>query len=264
MFQKKLEAIIKKNNSLVCVGLDSDLRKIPQSFKLKKYPIFDFNQEIIKNTAEFVCAYKVNLSFYLAEAYAGIAQLKMTFDFLRQKYPRIVTILDGKWADISSSNEGYVKFAFDYLKVDGVTVNPYLGQKALRPFLERTDKGIFVLCRTSNPGASEFQDLSDSGEPLYQKVARKVAEKWNVFGNCFLVVGATYPSELAKVRKIVGEMILLVAGIGAQGGDLEKTVRAGLNSQKAGIIVNSSRGIIFSKNPREEAKRLRNKINKYR
>jgi orotidine-5'-phosphate decarboxylase len=263
-FQEKLDRIVKKNNSLVCVGLDSDFTKFPSHFNREKNPIFRFNQTIIESTHNFVCAYKPNLAFYEAGGVEGITQLKMTFDFLRQEHPQIVTILDAKRADIGSTNEGYVKFVFDYLGADGITVHPYLGQEALKPFLERTDKGIFVLCRTSNPGAGEFQDLLVDGIPLYQIVAHHVIEKWNVNGNCMLVVGATYPQELAEVRKIVGDMTLLVPGVGAQGADIEKTVKAGLNSKKAGMIVNSSRGIIFTRYPKEETEKLRGKINKYR
>lgn len=280
-FQEKLDRIIKKNKSLVCVGLDSDLAKIPPHLKnppssrlrrtRKKYPIFEFNKAIIEATADLVCAYKPNVAFYEASGAEGIIQLKMTFDFLRAKYPNIVTILDAKRADIGSTNKGYVKFVFDYLGADGVTIHPYLGREALQPFLERTDKGIFILCRTSNPGAGEFQDLLIDGEPLYKKVVRQVGENWNVNSNCMLVVGATYPEELAEVRKIVGEMILLVPGIGAQRGDIEKTVKAGLNSRRTGMIINSSRGIIFassnkdfSERAQEETEKLKNEINKYR
>ena len=273
-FYQKLNQIVKKHNSLACVGLDSDFEKIPQSFKNKKNPIFEFNKSIIKATADFVCAYKLNIAFYEAIGVDGIVQLKMTFDFLNSYYPHIPTILDGKRGDIGSSNEGYVKFIFDYLKADGATVNPYLGEEALKPFLKRKDKGIFVLCRTSNPGATEFQDLKIALENnlskvkcllLYLFIAQKVAKKWNKNKNCGLVVGATYPDELKEVRKIVGEDIwLLVPGVGAQGADIEKTVKAGLNSKNLGMIINSSRGIIFAKNPKEEVKKLKELINKYR
>lgn len=272
-FEEKLEKIIKKNNSLVSVGLDSDFERIPLSFKKQKNPIFEFNKSIINKTADLVCAYKPNLAFYEAYGLEGIKQLKLTFDYLKKEFPNIVTILDAKWADIGSTNQGYVEFVFDYLGADGVTVNPYLGREALEPFLQRKEKGIFVLCRTSNLGAGEFQDLMihlnygrfKDATPLYQIVAFEVVKKWNKNNNCLLVVGATYPDELKKVREIVGEeMWILVPGVGAQGGDLEATLKAGLNKKGKGLIINSSRGIIFSKNPQKETEDLRDKINRFR
>lgn len=270
-FQKKLEKIIKKNNSLVCVGLDSDLSKLPPHLLANPYPQFAFNKAIIDATAQYVCAYKPNSAFYEARGEKGIQELKMTIDYLRNQYPGIVTILDAKRADIGSTNKGYVEFIFDYLGFDSVTLHPYLGKEALQPFLMRTDKGCIILCRTSNPGAGEFQDLVVVGKPLYQIVAEKVMHDWNSNDNCLLVVGATYPEELKKIRKIAGDMTFLVPGIGAQGGDIEATMKAGLNSKKAGMIINSSRGIIFASNKNdfakvagEEAHKLQLAINKYR
>lgn len=284
-FQQKLDKIVKKNKSLVCVGLDSDYEKIPKFLKGKKFPQFEFNKAIIKATADLVCAYKPNSAFYEARGEEGIADLKMTCDFLRKNYPEIPIILDAKRGDIGSSNDGYLKYAFDYLGADAITLHPYLGKEALMPFLARKDKGCIILCKTSNPGAGEFQNLiisqtslptwidrSQVGQAkLYQLVAEKTAKEWNFNQNCFLVVGATYPEELKEVRKIVGEMTLLVPGIGAQGGDLEKTLKAGLNSKNKGLIINSSRAIIFASSgkdfaekAREEAERLRKEINQYR
>ena len=261
-FQEKLDRIVKKNNSLLCVGLDQHL--------------FSFNQKIIKQTFDLVCAYKPNSAFYEAEGVGGIRELKLTCDYLR-KNPEIPVILDAKRGDIGSTNKGYIKYAFDYLGVDAITLHPYLGRESIEPFLKLKDKGFFILCKTSNPGAGEFQDLLVAknsptrngrhklvNKKLYKYVAEKVNVEWNTVGNCMLVVGATYPKELKEIRKIVGEMTILIPGVGAQGGDIEKTVKAGLNSEKKGIIVNSSRGIIFSENPRIEAEKLRDKINKYR
>ncbi len=275
--QQKLAAVVQNNNSLLCVGLDSDIEKLPTHLKTLENAIFEFNKAIIDATHDLVCAYKPNTAFYEAEGAEGIQQLKMTFDYINSTYPEIVTILDAKRADIGNTNNGYVKFAYEYLKADSITLHPYLGQEALQPFLDREDKGAIILCKTSNPGSGEFQDAKvqdakvDSGNPLYETVAKNVAEKWNGNNNCMLVVGATYPEELAAVRKIVGDMPLLIPGIGAQGGDVEKTVKAGLNSQKAGIIVNSSRGIIFASSgedfaekARIEAQKLRDEINGYR
>lgn len=243
-FQEKLDKIVAKNNSLLCVGLDQGE--------------WEFNKKIIDQTHDLVCAYKPNFAFYEALGVRGWENLKKTVEYLRKNYPEIVTIADAKRADIGNTNLGYVTAIFDELKFDSVTVNPYFGREALQPFLDRADKGIIILCRTSNPGSGEFQDL------IWEKVAKNVVSDWNKNNNCLLVVGATYSEELKKVRDIVGEMTLLVPGIGAQGGDIAKTVKAGLNSQRAGMIINSSRGIIFAENPRLEAQNLREEINKYR
>lgn len=245
-FYQKLDAIVAKNNSLVCVGLDNS-----------KQPQFDFNKTIIDTTHDLVCAYKPNSAFYEANGAEGIAELKKTCDYIREKYPEIVLILDVKRGDIGSSNEGSVKYVFDWLGADAVTLHPYVGKEALKPFLDRKEKGSIILCRTSNPGAGEFQD------DLYQKVAEHVAKDWNYNGNCALVVGATYPTELQIVRRIVGDIPILVPGIGAQGGDIEATLKAGLTSKKSGLLISSSRGIIFAKDPRLEAQKLRDEINNY-
>lgn len=281
-FKTKLNRAVEKNNSLLCVGLDSDLERIPEHIKKEKNPQFEFNKAIIEATHDLVCTYKPNSAFYEANGVEGIKQLKLTIDYIKDKYPEIPIILDAKRADVGSTNEGYVKFAFDYLKADAVTLHPYLGREALKPFLERSDKTVFILCRTSNPGAGEFQDLlvskSQSAEalakediPLYQIIAKHVAKDWNYNGNCGLVVGATYPTELEIVRRIVGDLPILIPGIGAQGGDVEKTVKAGVDSQGQNAIINSSRGIIFASSgedfaekAREEAVKLREEVNKYR
>lgn len=256
-FQQKLDKIIKKNNSLVCVGLDSDMTKV-------KYSQFEFNKSIIDKTYDLVCSYKINSAFYEAVGAKGIDELKMTCDYLKAKHPIMPIIIDAKRADIGNTNIGYVKFVFDYLGADAITLHPYLGKKAIEPFLQKKDKGIIILCKTSNIGSGELQDLIINGEPLYQIVAQKVAKEWNVNKNCLLVVGATYPKELKEVRKIVGDMTLLIPGIGKQGGSVEETIKAGLNSQKSGLIINSSRGIIFTKKPREEVEKLRGEINRFR
>ncbi|OGG09777.1 orotidine 5'-phosphate decarboxylase [Candidatus Gottesmanbacteria bacterium RIFCSPHIGHO2_01_FULL_43_15] len=270
-FQQKLDALVTKNNSLVCVGLDSDWEKLPEIVKKEEYPQFAFNKAIVDATHDLVCAYKPNSAFYEYLGSEGIRQLKLSCDYIREKYPEIPIILDAKRADIGSTNKGYVSYAFDYLRVDAITLHPYLGAEAIQPFLDRKDKASIILCRTSNPGAKEFQDQIVGGEPLYKLVAKKVVNEWNKNGSCMLVVGATYPEELAEVRKLAGDMIFLVPGIGAQGGEVEKTVKAGLNSKNAGIIINSSRGIIFAskeadfaEKARFEAQKLQTEINKYR
>jgi orotidine-5'-phosphate decarboxylase len=259
-FQEKLDAIVEKNKSLVCVGLDSDGTRLRQDFGGQSQ--FSFNKSIIEATADLVCSYKLNSAFYESIGHEGIKALKDTCDYLKEKYPEIPIIIDAKRADIGNTNKGYVQFVFTYLNADAVTVHPYLGEEAIRPFLDCKDKGIIILSRTTNPGAGEFQDLLVDGKPLYKIVAENVTKKWNANKNCLLVVGATYPKELAEVRKIAGDMTFLVPGIGAQGGDLEATLKAGLNSKKQGLIINSSRGIIFAENPRDEAEKLRNSINK--
>jgi orotidine-5'-phosphate decarboxylase len=204
------------------------------------------------------------MAFYEAQGEEGIRALEQTAAYLRQHHPDILTICDAKRADIGSTNRGYVHSIFDRMGFDAVTLNPYVGREALLPFLERQDKGCIILCRTSNPGAGELQDLTLNGKPLWQIVAERTSCEWNAYGNCMLVAGATYPDELKRIRTLVGEMTLLVPGIGEQGGDVERTVRAGLNAQGKGLIINSSRGIIFSENPAESARTLRDAINAYR
>lgn len=262
----------------VCVGLDSDYQKIPESarqytshdttdivgnvnghekFLSYQKTVVAFNQAIIEATHDLVCAYKPNIAFYAAYGDSGLAALQQTIADIHRIAPEVPVILDAKRADIGNTNAGYVLEAFDYLDADAITVHPYLGAEALQPFLDRADKGIIVLCRTSNPGAGEFQDIRmEMGpilvdnepryRPLYQVVARHVAKHWNKNGNCGLVVGATYPHELREVRALVGDMPILIPGIGAQGGDVEATVSAGMDSHGAGMIINSSRGIIFA------------------
>ena len=264
-FIELLNRAIDKNNSLVCVGLDPVLEKLPEEFKTKEKPFFEFNKYVIDATHDLVCAYKPNSAFYEALGDDGVRQLKDICDYINQKYPEIPIIFDAKRGDIGSTNNGYVEFAFEYLQADAITLHPYMGQKSLQPFLDQADKGCVILCQTSNEGADEFQSLETGGDKLYKTVAKAVAEKWNKNGNCLLVTGATYPEELKEIREIIGdEMIFLVPGIGAQGGDLEATLKAGLNKQGKGLIINSSRAIIYSENPRQETENLRNQINKSR
>ena len=284
-FRELLEVQWARGN-FVCVGLDSEYSKIPKSAHRNQIAStqYSFNVDIIDATKDTPCAYKLNIAFYLGDH--GWLALQETILHIRRVCPEVPVILDAKRADIGNTNLGYVQETFELLQVDAITVHPYLGAEALQPFLERADKGIIVLCRTSNPGAGEFQDrvVSITPEeaerwslppgttmPLYQLVAYRVSREWNKNGNCALVVGATYEEELREVRKIVGDMPILIPGIGAQGGDVEKTVTAGRDSRGWGIIVNSSRGIIFaSKGPafakaaRRETIKLRDLINRYR
>lgn len=272
-FYKRLIHVMTKNNSLVCVGLDSDVMKLPKHLVREKYPQFVFNKAIIDASHDLVCAYKPNSAFYEARGAVGINELKMTCDYLHASYSEVPIILDAKRGDIGSTNEGYVTYAFDYLGTDAITLHPYLGREALQPFLDRKDKGCIILCKTSNPGAGEIQDLvlTRKGKLLYQIIADKVANDWNTNNNCMLVVGAPYPEELAIVRRIVGDMTILVPGIGTQGGDIEKTVKAGVNSKGVGMIINASRSIIFAdpgvgfaKKARLETIKIRDEINTFR
>ncbi|MFZ1549611.1 MAG: orotidine-5'-phosphate decarboxylase [Microgenomates group bacterium] len=255
IFAQKLKTVQKSNNSLLCVGLD------PQTKSL-----FLFCKKIIDQTYDLVCAYKPNSAFFEGYGATGVEELKKVINYIHKKHPLIPVILDFKRGDIGSTNEGYIKYAFEYLKADAVTIHPYLGQEAVQNFLDYKDKGIIILCKTSNPGSNEFQNLTlPNKRTIYKQVARQVSAKWNRNNNCLLVVGATYPKELKDVRKIVGDdMDILIPGIGAQGGDLIGTLKAGLNKVKRGLIINSSRGIMYAKNPREEALKLREEINKYR
>lgn len=271
-FQSKLQSSVSKNNSLLCIGLDSNPDKLPSNLVEQAEPQFAFNKAIIDATADLVCAYKPNAAFYEGAGADGIIQLQKTCKYILETYPDIPIILDAKRADIGSTNGGYTQFAFEYLRADAITLHPYLGKEALEPFLARKDKGLIILCRTSNPGANEFQDLQSTGKKVYQIVARAVQSDWNTNGNCLLVVGATYPEEMAEIRKIVGDtMVFLVPGVGAQGGDIEQTLKAGLTSRHDGLIISSSREIIFASNgtdfaeaARTKAIATRDEINKYR
>lgn len=269
-FQEKLNNIIKKSNSLLCVGLDTDINKIPKHLFKTKNPVLNFNRAIIDATFDYVCCYKTNIAYYSSLGIYGLKALQQTIKYIHKKY-RLPVILDAKRGDIGNTSEQYANEAFEVLDADAVTVNPYLGFDATEPFLKYKDKGIIILCRTSNPSASDFQDLKVEGEELYLKVAKKV-KAWNdKYGNCLLVVGATYPHELGTLRSLLPNMFFLVPGAGAQGGDIEKTLRTGLNQSKSGLIIHSARAIIyagsnndFAKASRLRAKELKETINKYR
>lgn len=270
-FQKKLEKIIKKNNSLLSIGLDPDLEKIPQHLKKYKDPFFNFNKQIIDATYDLVCAYKPQIAFYASNGLPGIKALIQTIAYIHHKYPQIPVILDAKRGDIESTAEQYAKEVFDVYLADAVTVNPFLGFDSLKPFLKRENKGIIILARTSNPGASDFQDLNLNGVPLYVAVAKKIVI-WNkVYKNCLMVVGATWPEQLKKIREISPDMFFLVPGVGSQGGDLKNTLKNGLRKDKSGLIIQASRSIIYASNKtnfasaaRKEALKLKESINKYR
>lgn len=247
-------------NSLLCVGLDSDMALIPERFRGEAMPQFAFNRWIIDATHLSAAAYKINTAFYEARGAAGWAELEATIAYLRETQGDILTICDAKRGDIGSTSAAYARAVFDHLGFDCVTLNPYLGRDALEPFLERADKGCILLCRTSNPGAGELQDLMVDSEPLWLHVARKIDVEWNRRRNCMLVVGATFPRELRRLRTLLPLMPLLIPGVGAQGGDLELTVRAGLDRHGGGIILNVGRAILTADDPGAAAESLRAEI----
>jgi orotidine-5'-phosphate decarboxylase len=253
------------SGTFVCVGLDSEHKKIPGAARRATVneTMFFFNKNIVDATRDLVCAYKPNIAFYEAMGMEGIFALNRTIKYIHEVAPEIPVILDFKRADIGNTNLGYVEAAFNEFDADAVTVHPYLGAEALKPFLDQKDKGIIVLCRTSNPGAGEFQDLivdAPEGQmPLYQYVAHRVAEEWNKNGNCLVVVGATYPAELGIVRAVVGDMPILIPAIGKQGGDLEATINAGQDRRGRGMLIGSSREIIFASSGADFAEAARAK-----
>jgi len=268
-FREKLSNIVHRNDSLVCVGLDIDKEKMPKFlFDSSKQPYLEFNKSIIDSTKDIVCAYKLNMAFYEVFGKEGFELLEKTIKHIPKE---IIVILDGKRNDIGNTAKKYAQSLFETYKADAITVNPYLGIDGVKPFLEYKDKCSFILCRTSNPSAVDFQDLKTQGEPLYQIVAEKIKD-WNKIGCCGAVVGATYPDELKTIRSILGDDIpLLIPGIGKQGGDIEKTVKCGTNSKHEMALINSSREIIFAgdkedfaEKSREKASSLRIEINRYR
>ena len=269
-FMEKLSAAWKKSNSLVCVGLDPDLKKMPECVTSRKYPIFEFNKAIVDATASDVCCYKPQAAYYAGQDADG--QLLMTMEYLSKNYPEIPVILDAKRADIGNTTQMYALEAFGRYGADAVTVNPYMGMDALKPFLDYADKGVVVLCRTSNKGAKEIQELKlENGMELYKHVAALISGPWNYNGNTMLVAGATFPQELGEIRRIVGTTPLLVPGIGAQGGDLEGVLKYGLTEDKTGLVINSSRGIIYASSGSDFAEKaaaacreLKDAINRHR
>lgn len=270
-FIDKLGAAIRRNDSLLCVGLDPDVAKFPDEIKGRPDAVFEFCKAIIDATVSSACAFKPQIAYFAAMAAED--QLQAICDYLNATYPQIPIVLDAKRGDIGATAEQYAREAFERYKADAVTVNPYMGFDSVEPYMQWADKGVIVLCRTSNPGGSDLQFLQVDGKPLYQHVAKLVAEKWNLNGQCALVVGATFPQEIAEVRKIVGDMPLLVPGIGAQGGDIESTVNAGQTADGAGMMINSSRAILYAKRAGGEsfadaaarvARETRDAINKFR
>ncbi len=243
-FIAKLTRAWGQNDSLVCVGLDPEIERFPRHIQADASPIFQFNKAIIDATRDLVCAYKPQFAHYAA--YEAEDQLERTIEYIHRTCPGVPVILDAKRGDVGNTAERYAIEVFERYGADAVTVNPYLGGDALEPFLRRADKGVIILCRTSNPGAREVQDLMVGDRKLYQVVAELAAQRWNSLGNCLLVVGATYPRELAEVRALVGDMPLLVPGVGTQGGDVAQVVQNGQTRSGTGLLISSSRAILYA------------------
>ncbi|MBI5648422.1 MAG: orotidine-5'-phosphate decarboxylase [Ignavibacteriae bacterium] len=263
-FLEKLDGITSKNKSLVCVGLDTDPAKIPAQLGADPDGVIAFNRAIIEATADVAQSYKLNLAFYEALGARAHEVLRRTLDAIP---PGLVTIGDGKRGDIGNTSAMYASALFDDLGFDAVTVAPYMGRDSVQPFLAHADKGVFILALTSNAGSKDFQYLQVDGAPLYRRVIDTILT-WNEHGNCGLVVGATHPSELADIRAHVGELPILVPGLGAQGGDVELSVKAGVTPAGLRAVFNSSRGILyaskgddFAARAREAAIAMRDEIN---
>jgi len=258
-FAEKLILAQKRNNSLLCAGLDPD----PQKLK-KGQSQFDFNKKIIDQTAEFVSCFKPQIAFYAAAGEEGLKSLRGTINYIHKNYPDIPVLLDAKRSDVPNTSQMYAKEVFDEIRADALTVTPYCGFDSLEPFFKRKEKGVFVICRTSNPGASDFQDLKVGKNPLYVEVAKKIISWSKKYPNVYLEIGATWPGEIGILRKLAPNMLFLIAGVGAQGGDLKATLKNGLAKNGDGLIISSSRGIIYAENPQKTAKDLKDEINSYR
>ena len=247
-FNQQLQSAWASQGSMLCIGFDPDPKRLPSSLQGNAEGIYEFCREIADATADLVCAFKPQFAYFASQR--AEAQLEKLIKHLKDKYPHIPVILDSKRGDIGSTADHYALEAFDRYGADAVTVNPYMGFDTIEPYLKHAGKGVIVLCRTSNPGGSDLQflNVAPNGEPLYLHVAKLAAQQWNSSGQISLVVGATFPEEIAKVRAIVGDMPLLIPGIGAQGGDIDATVSAGkvTNKPGTGMIINSSRAILYA------------------
>ena len=268
-FIKKLTDAWQSNDSLLCVGLDPDWQRLPDHIKLEAEPIFEFCKRVIDATHDLVCAYKPQIAYFAA--LEAEDQLQKTLNYLSETYPDIPIILDSKRGDIGSTAQMYAKEAFQRYGADAVTVNPYMGKDSAQPFLDYKDKGVVFLCRTSNQGAQDLQDLKIDGIPVYEKVAQMICQDWNSNNNSCLVVGATWPEQMQRLREISGDMPFLVPGVGAQGGDVQALVTAGQTDKGTGLIVNSARAVLYADGgtgfemaARKVALETRDLINKYR
>ena len=243
-FMTALKGAWQQRNSLLCVGLDPDPARFPAHLQDKPDAIFEFCKQIVDATADLACCFKPQIAYFAARRAED--QLEALIDHIHARHPDTPVVLDAKRGDIGSTAEQYAVEAFERFRADAITVNPYMGRDSVDPYLAYPDKGVILLCRTSNPGGSDLQFLDVGGEKLYERVARLVAEDWNASGNCGLVVGATFPAEIARVRELTGDMPLLVPGIGAQGGDIAATMQAGRTADGRGLMINSSRAILYA------------------
>jgi orotidine-5'-phosphate decarboxylase len=265
MFDEKLNQLIRQKRSLLCVGLDTDITKIPNCLLSEMDPLFAFNREIIEATHDYVCAYKINIAFYESLGIPGWELLERTLNLIPDN---VLVIADAKRGDIENTGQKYAQTYFKTYDFDAITVSPYMGMDSVTPFLEYEDKGVFVLCLTSNPGATDFQFLRVDDEPLYLKVAEKVVS-WNfLYGNCGLVVGGTHTHEIEEIRNVAPTLPFLVPGIGAQGGNLEKVIQYATDERGESALINSSRTVIYGSSEkdfadvaRSRAKSLRDRIN---
>jgi orotidine-5'-phosphate decarboxylase len=265
-FTQKLREIQKKQNSLLCIGLDVDVEKIPSFLQSQKNPMLEFNRQIIEATQDLVCAYKPNLAFYEAMGELGLTALRETIKLIPKN---IITIGDAKRGDIGNTAERYAKSLFTDYGFDAITANPYMGFDSVEPLLKNPEKGVFILALTSNPGSKDFQRLRVGTNPLYEKVVQ-AAKKWNAFKNVGLVVGATHSKELQRIRKMVPEMPILIPGIGKQGGDLQSAIQYGCDKHGQLALINASRSILyassgkdFAEAARAEAKKMVGEMKEY-
>ncbi|ARP79890.1 orotidine-5'-phosphate decarboxylase [Bordetella genomosp. 8] len=270
-FKEKLDAAWESSGSLLTVGLDPDVQRLPHELDGEPDAIFRFCRDIVDATAPYACSFKPQIAYFAAARAED--QLEALCAHIRERHPDHAIVLDAKRGDIGSTAEQYAREAFERYNAHCVTVSPYMGLDSVEPYLRWTDRGVFVLCRTSNPGGSDLQFLkTEEGEPLYLHVAGLVADKWNSHGQCGLVVGATYPNELASVRQRVGDAVpLLIPGIGAQGGDVTATVTNARDAHGTGMLISSSRAILYASGGKDwreaagaAAKDLRDAINAVR
>ena len=267
-FVEMLKARWSAADTLLCVGLDPDPARFPEQLHRRDDAIFEFCTSIVDATADFVCAFKPQIAYFASTGSEDALQRLIAY--IRAAHPAVPVILDAKRGDMASTAQHYAREVFERYNAHAVTLSPYLGLDSIEPYLAYADRGVFLLCRTSNPGGDDLQMLKVEGERLYERVAR-LAVEWNRGGQLGLVVGATYPRELARVRELAREVPLLVPGIGAQGGDVQASVRAGQTADGTGIVVNSSRAIIYASGKDDfaaaasrAAQKVRDEINRYR
>jgi orotidine-5'-phosphate decarboxylase len=255
-FSSLLNSIWKKTNSYLCIGLDPDLKKLPKHLLSEKHPVFEFNRQLIEQTADLVCSYKPQLAYYSGQDIED--DLHLTMDFLAKYCPHIPIILDAKRGDIGSTAEMYAREAFSIYKAHAVTVNPYMGIETVEPFLSDKSKGVFVLCKTSNLGSGQFQNLKTTeGKAVYEVVAQAVEQRAQTHSGLGLVVGATHIQDLQTVRAMAPSVPLLVPGVGEQGGSLSDVLKFGRDKNGHGLVINSSRGIIYAGSDKDFAAQSR-------